>query len=43
MYDFILNQWVLKKFTTANVQNCITKGYITQDQANVILATAQIS
>ena len=43
MYDFILNQWVMKKFTQTNIANCVTKGYITQDQANTILATQQIT
>ncbi|SPF33826.1 conserved hypothetical protein [Candidatus Desulfosporosinus infrequens] len=42
MYDFILNMWVLQTFTQAQVQNCVTKGYINQDQANTILATPQI-
>lgn len=43
MYDFILNQWILRKFTKTNVQNCVTKAYITQDQANTILSNSQIS
>jgi hypothetical protein len=43
MYNFILNQWVMKKFTETNVQNCVTKGYITQDQADTILATPQFN
>jgi hypothetical protein len=43
MYDFILYQWIMKKFTTDQVNKCVAKGYITQDQANMILATLQIS
>ena len=43
MYNFILNQWIMKKYTATQVQNCVTKGYITQDQANTILATPQVS
>lgn len=43
MYDFVLNQWIMKKFDTAKVQLCATKGYITQDQANTILATQQVT
>jgi hypothetical protein len=39
MYNFILNQWIMGKYTTTQIQNCVTKGYITQDQANTILAT----
>lgn len=42
MYNFILNQWIMKKYTETNIQNCVTKGYITQEQANTILATPQI-
>lgn len=41
MNEFITNMWVMKNFTQAQVQNCVTKGYITQEQANVILATPQ--
>ena len=33
----------MKKYTATQVQNCVTKGYITQDQANTILATPQVS
>lgn len=43
MYAFILNQWIMKVFSQERVQACVTKGYITQEQANTILATAQIS
>ncbi len=42
MYDFIKNQWVLGRYTTTNIANCVTKGYITQDQANLILNTPKI-
>lgn len=41
MYNFILIQWQLGVFTTARVQAAVTKGYITQDEANTILATPQ--
>lgn len=42
MYDFILNQWIMKKFTQTQVQNCVTKGYITPDQTNTIISTPQV-
>jgi len=42
MYDFILNQWIMRKYTETNIANCVAKGYITQGQADVILATPQI-
>lgn len=41
MYNFIKNQWVMGKYTATQVQNCVTKGYITQEQADEILATPQ--
>jgi hypothetical protein len=43
MYDFIKYQWILARYTTTNMGNCVTKGYITQDQADTILAMEQIS
>lgn len=43
MYDFVLNQWIMRKFDATKVQLCATKGYITQDQANTILATPQVT
>ena len=41
-YDFILYQWFYRKVTSDQVQTLVTKGYITQDEANTILSTAQI-
>ncbi|MFT8350087.1 hypothetical protein [Clostridium saccharoperbutylacetonicum] len=43
MYNFILNQWIMCKYTFSNIQNCINKGYITQEQANTVLATPQVT
>lgn len=40
MYSFILNQWVMRKIDAAKVQSYVPK-YITQEQANTILATPQ--
>lgn len=42
MYNFIKDQWIMGKYTVEQVQSCVTKGYITQDQANEILAMPQI-
>lgn len=36
MYDFILNQWIMRKYTALQVTKCVTKGYITQEEADVI-------
>lgn len=43
MYNFILIQWQLKKFSADQVDSCVVKGYVTQDQANTILATPQFN
>jgi hypothetical protein len=42
MYQFILNQWILRKYTETQVQNAVVKGYITQEQADTILTTPKI-
>lgn len=42
MYAFILNMWVMGKITEAKVQAYVVKGYITQAEADIILATPQI-
>ncbi len=42
MYQFILNMWILKKIDVIKIQNYVTKSYITQEEADMILATPQI-
>lgn len=42
MYSFILNMWIMRKIDAAKVQEYVTKGYIAQVEANIILATPQI-
>jgi len=42
MLDFVTNMWVMKRFTEDQVQKCVTKGYITPEQATTILATPQV-
>jgi len=42
LYNFVLNMWIMKNFTQAQVQTCVTKGYITQEEATTILATPQV-
>ncbi|AGX43941.1 hypothetical protein [Clostridium saccharobutylicum] len=43
MYDFIKIQWIMRKYSETNIANCVTKKYITQAQADVILAMPQAS
>ena len=42
MYQFILNMFIMGKIDAAKVQFYVTKRYITQDQAEMILATPQM-
>jgi len=42
MYQFLLNLWKMKKIDETRIQNAVEKGYITQKEANIILATPQI-
>jgi hypothetical protein len=43
MYQLLLNLWIMKKIDETRIQNAVAKGYITQEEANIILATPQIS
>ncbi|UKS27207.1 hypothetical protein LOZ80_38105 [Paenibacillus sp. HWE-109] len=38
-FEFLLNQWILGNLVETKVQTAVTKGYITTEQANAILAT----
>lgn len=40
--NFILNQWIMRKYNETNIANCVIKKYITQEQGDIILATPQI-
>lgn len=42
MYNFILNMWIMRKIDEPKVQSYVVKAYITQEEANIILATPQI-
>jgi hypothetical protein len=42
MYNFILNMWIMRKIDAVKVQSYVTKGYITQEEADMIIATPQI-
>lgn len=42
MYNFILNMWVMRKIAAEKVQTYVTKSYITQVEADMILATPQV-
>lgn len=42
MYSFILNMWIMRKIGEAKVIEYVTKGYITQIEAEMILSTPQM-
>lgn len=42
MYQFLLNMWVMKKIDEAYLQDKVTRGFITQEEMNMIIATPQI-
>lgn len=42
MYDFIKNMWIMRKYTESNIEKCVSKGYITQDQAIEIMSFEKI-
>jgi len=41
IYQFVLNMWVMRKIDEAKVQSYVGR-YITQQEADMILATPQI-
>lgn len=41
-YDFLLNLWVLNRLSEAQINTAVSKGYITQEQANTILNTPKV-
>lgn len=43
MYQLLLNLWIMKKIDETRIQNAVAKGYITHEEANIILATPQIA
>ena len=40
-YNFILNMWMMNKINELKVQSYVSKSYITQVEADMILATPQ--
>lgn len=43
MYAFILNMWIMRKIDEAKVQSYVVKSYISQEEANIVLATPQVA
>lgn len=42
MYNFILNQWIMRKINVVKVQSYVPK-WITVEQANTIIVTPQVA
>jgi hypothetical protein len=42
MYSFLLNMWIMKKVDESYLQAQVTKGRITQQEYEMIIATPQI-
>jgi hypothetical protein len=40
-YPFLLNMWVMSRVTETQINSYVVKGFITQEEANMILATPQ--
>lgn len=43
MYGFVLNMWIMGRITTDQVNVYLSKNFITEEEADMILATPQIS
>jgi hypothetical protein len=41
--NFILNMWIMGNVNADKVQSYVAKGYITKDEAVMILATPQVA
>lgn len=41
MYGFLLNMWILKKIDEDYLSLMVTKGFITEDERQMIIATPQ--
>ena len=41
MYQYLLNMWIMRLATEAQINACAVRGYITTQQRDMILATPQ--
>jgi hypothetical protein len=41
MYPFLLNMWMMKRVDETFIKAQVQRGFITADEANMILATPQ--
>lgn len=43
LFNYIKNQWIMRRYNEAQIALCVTKNYITQLEADEILAMQQIA
>jgi len=43
MYQLLLNLWIMRRITEERLQAAVTKRYISQEQADNIVATPQVA
>lgn len=43
MYEFILSMWVAGKVSETRLSNYVKKGFVTEEEANIIRATPKLS
>ena len=43
MYQYLLNMWVMRRVTEAQVSTFVARGYISQEEADTLLAAAQVA
>lgn len=43
MYQFLLNMWIMKRIDETYLQGQVTKGRITQQEYDMIIATPQLA
>ncbi|MFP3390586.1 hypothetical protein [Brevibacillus sp. SIMBA_040] len=41
MYAFLLNMWVMRRVTDVQLQTCLAKKQLTQDEYDMIIVTPQ--
>lgn len=42
MYQYLLNMWIMRRVTETQINACVAKLYISQNEADMILATPQV-
>ena len=43
MYQYLLNMWVMRRVTGTQIDAFVARGYISQTEADTIIATPQVA